>query len=138
MKDVIKSIAEANGWEFVYGRSDFHNLYDGLDNGAIVLFLDPLQSSDQLGERGNTEAVNWSGSFLLCMDSDIDEGGYEDRYDKYIGPITGGAEKIFKNAIKCMPDYTITSWRATEIINSMDFNADGRSITFIIEQLINE
>lgn len=138
MKNVFKTIAESNGWAFRYGRSDFNNLYDEIDDGTVVMFLDPLTSNEVLGERGNTESINWSGSFLLCMDSSINEGDYETRYDKYIDPLTRGAVEQFKNDVRCLSDFTITSFRTTEIINSFDFNVDGKSVAFTIEQLINE
>lgn len=138
MKDKLKAIATANSWGFTYGRSDFYNLYDGVPDGSVLMFLDPLSSSDILGERGNTEAISWSGKFLLSMSSNIDEIDYEERYTKYIGPITAGAFKAFKAALRCERDYVIKSITSTEVINSGDFNVDGLAVSFIIEQQINE
>lgn len=135
MKDLIKNIAEANGWGFTYGRADFHNLYDGYDDGGIILFLDPLSSDEQIGERGNTEAVNWSGSLLLCMSSNLNEQDYETRYETYIGPLTSGAWDTLKMALRCEANYSLISARTTEVINSMDFNVDGLSVSFVIREL---
>lgn len=138
MKDVLKAIAVANSWGFTYARSDFHNLYDAVPDGGVLMFLDPLTSSEILGARGNTEAIRWSGSFLLSMSSNIDELDYEERYTKYIGPVTAGAYKAFKAALKCERNYLVISLGTTEVINSQDFNVDGLAVSFIIEEQVNE
>ncbi len=134
MKDIFQQICTANNIELVYGRDDFNNLYDDVDDGKVVMFLRPLQTSENFGEYGNTESIDWSGSFILCMDSNLDEIDYDTRYEKYIKPITQGAYKAFKSALVCLPTYSIQSLRTVEVINSFDINADGLAVEFLINE----
>lgn len=138
MKELLESVATSNNWGFSYGREDFHNLYKGLNVNTPLMFLDPIISDDDINERGRTESINWSGQFLISVSSKISEKDYETRYAKYIKPIAAPAVKLIKDFFKCQNDYSIIKWRATEVINSGDFNADGLAISFLIRQYVNE
>lgn len=134
MKSILKQFAEANDIKFIYARADFQNLYDGVHDNGVIMFLDPLQSSENLGPRGNTESVDWSGSFLLSVSSDIDSEDYETRYEQTIKPIVDGKYSDFKQFFKCRPEISIESLKTTEVINSLDFNVDGLSVNFVIRE----
>lgn len=139
MKDILKEICKAQKWGFTYGRDDFLNLYDGVDDRSkIIMFLDPLSFTDDLNVRSITESRNHQVKFLLSVSSDFDEPDYEVRYDKYIKPLVTPALELIKNTFKCSIDYTITSLSAVEVINSGDFNVDGLAVTSVIRQDVNE
>ena len=138
MKDFIKQIAESNGWGFSYGREDFHNLYDGLDDDIPVIFLDPVKFRESFNERGRVDFVEYDIKMLVSVSSNFNECDYETRYDNYILPIAAGAYKTIKNAFKCSPDTFVKSSNATEVINSGDFNVDGLAITLVVKSYIND
>lgn len=134
MKDFFEALAATNGWAFDYARADFHNLYDGVADDTVLLMLDPLTSNEALGERGDTQSINWQGTLLLCLNSSIDEIDYNERYKKYIQPLTAGAYQTLKAALKCSNTFTLISAQTTEIINTLDLNCDGLSVSFTIRE----
>lgn len=137
MKDFIENFASENGFIFEYGRTDFLNLYDGdHDSDAVFLFLDPLSSSKSYGQGGTVDSISWSGYFLLCKSSSLNEEDYNYRYENYIKPMIEETLLKFEKALRCSLDYTIESLSTTEVINSdaLDFNFDGVSVNFTIRE----
>lgn len=131
-KDKFEALALANGWRFVHARRDYQNLTDvlafvsdsleGYGSGETILFLDPV-IVDGSSNDGNV----YSGNLMVLTKSDIDET-YESKYTKYIEPLKEVIFGTFKNNVRC--DFKINQWRAIEVINVFDLNADGLSVQF--------
>lgn len=133
MKDVLKSIAVDNGWVFDYARSDYHNIFDKKEQkNTIHLFVDPLQTGKLRGDNGSLERLVYSGSMMLLYSSNLSEGNYEERYEKYIKPIIDTQIKVVEDALLCEHQATIESWNELEVINIFDYNFDGVIVTFKI------
>lgn len=131
MYDLLKEICAANNWFFHYGRKDFHNLkHTGRKETSSNVFLDPVQIRDNDNDAGTTESKVHSGSFMFLYSSDIDEPGYEDRYEKYIKPIVQGYLQIIKDYLQCEQDVTVDLWQTVEVINVFDWNGDGVIVTY--------
>lgn len=133
MKEIVKAIAAAHGWVFVYGRKDFLNLYDEIEQKNVShLFVEPSEISDNDNDMGIVESKTYSGYITFLYSSDIDEASYEDRYDKYIKPILDGDLATLKHEIRCGQEVLITQWKTTEVINVFDHNLDGLILTYNI------
>lgn len=133
MKDILKSVSDAEGWEFIYARRDYQNLFDEEPvANQVYIFLDPVTISDVNNDYGTPEYEKHSGTFMVVSSSDIDEGSYEIRFDKYIKPILDNSILSIREAIYCENDVKIDVWKKTEIINALDFNFDGVVVEFQI------
>lgn len=131
MKEIIEQIAAANGWGFEYGRKDFLNLFNEVeDKSKVYIFLEPSVIEDNDNDTGLTESQTFSGFMTVVYSSDIDEESYEARYENYIKPIVSEAVKTLKEEIRCGQDVTFTQWKKTEVINIFDYNLDGVIITY--------
>ena len=131
-KDKFEMLALANGWRFIHARRDYQNLTDALSFiddavegygvGETILFLDPV-----IYDATSTDGVVYSGNFMVLTKSDIDDT-YENKYAKYIEPLKQEILGSFKNNVRC--SFEIKQWRAIEVINVFDINADGLSVQF--------
>jgi hypothetical protein len=149
MYELIKNITTNNKINFMYGSKDFQNLYDSdsmigddfdasdfdfgdFDTGQIrpVLFLDPIQITENSGEYNIVESTIYEGSFMLVLSSDIGEEDYNSRYEKYIKPMVNTYIKLIKEDIICNGNFLINTWRMVEVINAFDFNGDGIIVTY--------
>lgn len=132
MHDILKAVADDNGWPFIYGRSDFQNLHEDIESVDLThLFLDPLQISERIDdESGEILGKTYSGAFMLVRSSDIDEIDYEERYQKYIKQIIDTDVDVIRNWIKCGYNVSFESWQITEVINMFDYNLDGIIVQF--------
>jgi len=137
MKEIIEAIATANGWSFVYGRKDFNNLFNEIEQENIShLFLEPPAIEDIHNDMGIVEKKAYSGFLTIGYSSDIDEEDYEARYDKYIKPIIDGVLSTLKHEIRCGQEVVILLWKTTEFVNVFDYNFDGVILEYNI--LIDE
>jgi hypothetical protein len=134
MYDLLKAIAVANSYSFIYGRADYQNLHDELETGLEYIFLDPVVIDEQFDEFNRVEASTYSGSFMILVSSDIDKGDYDARYIDEIKPIIDGALVIIKEALKCGGSVDFNSWRQVEVINLFDYNLDGVTVTYNITE----
>ena len=137
MYNLIKEICETNEWVFNYARTDFSNLYDGdeqVGDTTPLVFLDPVQITESFGDMNDLETTNYAGSMMILLSSDLDEEDYDIRYQKYIKPLINTTLNVIKDGIKCDGIYSIITWRTTEIINALDFNADGVIINYSIDE----
>lgn len=133
MYEALKAIAEANGWVFEYGRSDFQNLYEAAEKKCTPqLFLDPVEIRDIDNDTGVTEQEVHTGSFMIMYSSDLDEIDYAARYAKYIKPIIQGALKTLKESLRCGYDVTFVQWKTVEVINVFSYNFDGVMCTYVV------
>lgn len=129
MKHVIENIAEDNGWAVFYGRTDFHNLYDGEDDDKILIFLDPIaidKTFDNVTER--VDGLYYTAKMLISVSSNLDTADYQTRYDNHIKPLVDNAFKIITEHFECNFRYSITSYSILEVINSGDYNVDGIAV----------
>ncbi|MCK5344571.1 MAG: hypothetical protein KAR20_14255, partial [Candidatus Heimdallarchaeota archaeon] len=102
MYEILKAFAIAQGWVFDYGRSDFQNLFEAVEQkNKSHLFLDPVEIRKIRNDTGGVEAFGYSGNFMILYSSDIDEISYQDRYDKYIKPILSGQLDALENELIC-------------------------------------
>lgn len=133
MKEILEALAAAQGWIFDYGRADYHNLFNGIDNkGVTHVFLDPVERSKKRDDNGTVESLTYSGSFMMLYSSDIDEEGYNKRYLDYIKPIIDSQVEIVETELICNQEATIEEWKELEVINLFDQNLDGIVITYRI------
>lgn len=138
MYDILKQIALDNNWVFDYGRADFQNLYnDEPLLNAVHLFLDPVTRSIEKNESGETEALIYSGSFMLLLSSSIDVVDYNFKYENHIEPLLGAiGSDIIQNSLKCNNSINIDAWETTEIINIFDYNLDGIVVTYKVREVL--
>lgn len=133
MKEIVKAIAAAHGWVFVYGRKDFLNLYNEIEQEDVShLFVEPSEIEDVDNDSGITEAKTYSGYITILYSSSLDEEDYEARYEKYIKPIVEGDLKTLKHEIRCGQDVIFNSWKWVEVVNIFDYNFDGIILTYNI------
>ena len=133
MKEIIEAIATAHGWKFIYGRKDFNNLYNEIEEEEVShLFVEPPEIEDNENDMGIIESKTYSGFVTILYSSDIDEEDYEARYDKYIKKIIDGDLKTLKDEIRCGQDILFNQWKTTEVINLFDYNFDGVILTYNI------
>ena len=130
MYEILKEISSNNDWVFDYGRSDFHNLFNEIEQkGVTHLFLDPVKAKSNLDEYGTTESLTYSGLLMLLLSSDIDEKSYEFRKEEYINKLNGNVE-LLKEVLSCQYKLNINLWDTTEIINVFDYNLDGVIVNY--------
>lgn len=137
MYDILKNIAEvqvlgADQFGFVYARKDFANLYNEVEGTVPIIFLDPVVIDTNFGDFNTVESVTYSGTFMLVVNSDIDETDYDYRYQNYIKPLLDGALTTIKGALVCTYPVTFNTWRTQEIINILDYTLDGVIVTYNI------
>jgi hypothetical protein len=131
MYEILKALAAVENWVFEYGRTDFQNLYNGLDNKNVShLFLDPPERSKKRNDSGVVESIVYSGNFMLLYSSDIDETSYEYRYTNYIKPILDSQIAIIEEDLICEHEATLEEWKELEVINMFDQNLDGVLVTY--------
>lgn len=132
IKDKLESLATSYGWRFVHARRDYANLTQALSFvedeaqkygvGETILFLDPV-----VRDGSKTDGIVYSGNFMVLTISDLD-GTYDNKYKDMIKPITDIVLVSMVNQLRC--SYTVNQWRAIEVINVFDINADGLSVNF--------
>jgi hypothetical protein len=127
MYELLKDLADLNGWVFEYSRSDYQNLYDEMTNDKLHLFVDPITIDSTFSDSG-TESKSYSGKYMLLVSSDIDET-YKDKYINHIKPIIDTAATVIKQSFIC-DESTINKYSQVEVINIFDFNLDGVLVTY--------
>lgn len=135
MEEILRNIAQLQGWSYLYGRSDFQNLFDS-NTQEVSMFVDPIEIESEFNEAGVTEKTIHSGNFMLLLSSDIDEVDYDTRYQNYIKPLISSAMSEIKKALQCNNSVMIQRWKIVEVINMLDNNGDGIICTFQVA--INE
>lgn len=131
MKEILEAIAALNGWPFDYGRADFQNLTDIEEQKDLThIFLDPVERNKFKNDTGVTEAIEYSGSFMLLRSSSIDETDYNNRYEKYIKPVIETDLKVIEDSLNCDHEARFRLWKDIEVINIFDYNFDGILVTF--------
>lgn len=135
MEEILRNIAQLQGWSYLYGRSDFQNLFDS-DTQEVSIFVDPVEIEEEFNEAGVTEKTIHSGNFMLLLSSDIDEIDYDTRYQNYIKPLISSAMGEIKKALQCNNNVMLQRWKIVEVINMLDNNGDGIICTFQVA--INE
>jgi len=131
----LKSIAEANGWDFVAARRDYANLYqaaqlvndtiEGMEVDKSVLILDPVN-----WDRINSGEVDYSGSFMILTRSDFKKT-YEEKRILYIDPLTYIVKTKIPEILRC--EFDVLKWKGFEVVNELDLNGDGYAVTFVLK-----
>lgn len=140
--DDIKSIIDTNGWEFLYGDKATQNLMNGEISSTPNFFLLPVEKAGQLNDYNKPTFDTWTISFLLCKKSDLDGGtsaeeGKDYYYEKWLNNIKPFYRQLvdeFISSFVCLEQYTITTTKTVEIINSMDWNVDGLFVTLTVKE----
>jgi hypothetical protein len=131
MYDILKEIADNNGWGFFYGRRDFQNLQNEVENTRkIYCFLDPVIIDHNYNEYGELESSTHSGTMMMVKSSPLDED-YEDKYRERIMLMKSYELIRLTDALSCN-DITINNFRTTEVINLFDYGYDGLIINYSI------
>lgn len=131
MKEIFQAIATSLGWNFDYGRKDFHNWREVVPGDMEnYLFVDPIIRKPVYGQGGGLTSRTYSGHFMILRNSDLDEeyddtAGADGKYQLYIEPLIQEVETgVFWFEINCTYDLLI-EWEITEIINVFSENYDG-------------
>lgn len=134
MYDILKTVSAAEGWTFIYARRDHSNLFNEVETGAVHLFLDPVEITENIGDYDELVSSTYAGTFMLLISSDIDDSDYEQRYIDKIKPILDGAVETLRSALICNSSVKIVSWRKVEVINMLDYNMDGIIVTYSLTE----
>lgn len=129
MYEFLKEIAENNDFVFEYSRSDYQNLYNGMEISKIHLFVDPITIDSQFSDTGH-ETKTYTGKFMLLVSSDVDED-YKTKYNDHIKPLITDSTQIIKDSILCS-DHEINKFQTVEVINLFDVNLDGVLVNYSI------
>ncbi|MFV8339142.1 hypothetical protein ACNQGL_07710 [Flavobacterium sp. LB3P21] len=129
MYELLQLIAINNNWVFEYSRSDYQNLYNGMEISKIHLFVDPITIDSQFSDSGS-ETKTYTGKFMLLVSSDVDEA-YLTKYVDHIKPLITDSTQIIKDSILCS-DYEINKFQTVEVINLFDVNLDGILVNYSI------
>jgi hypothetical protein len=129
MYEFLKDIATINNWCFEYSRSDYQNLYDGMEINKIHLFVDPITVDSVFSDSG-VETKTYSGKMMLMVSSDVDED-YKTKYESHIKPLIDDTTQIIKQSVICA-DMEIKKFQTLEVINLFDVNLDGVLINYSI------
>ena len=141
MYEILKAISQiqigqgqnlTDQYNFTYARRDFANLYNEVEVDKPHIFLDPEVITTNFSTVNVVESNTYEGSFLLVVNSDLDEVDYDTRYQTYIKPLLDGALVQIRGALACSYPATINTWRTTEVINIFDYNLDGILVNYNI------
>jgi len=130
-KQLLETIAAGYGWGVVYARRDYQNLQDILDRinseaenyaeGETFLFVDPMQ------RKRHSTGYTYSGRFMVLTNADLADD-YATKYAQYIAPIIDIVMNKIPNKLRC--DGDVEQWQSIEVINALDINGDGLSVTY--------
>jgi hypothetical protein len=137
--DFFKEVCEINSWYFDYGVRSYLNLNDlPADNELpdnIYFLCDPVTIIDNRNEEtGVVEDTRYSGSFFFCVKSHLDQKYKDEKFENNIKPLKEKLDKLVDNHIGSCGDYSVTTWKLTEIINVFDTNVDGYLVEFEIKE----
>lgn len=131
--------------DFMYGDIYSVNLIDEnkTNNTNVKVVLFPFKKKTNYSQYNQILSREYTGSFLVMVNSHIDEGFYEQYYwEKYKNNIAGleaFLENVFLNAIvnggcgiPCN-EAVIQSVSTEQIINYLDQNYDGLLVTYSIK-----
>jgi hypothetical protein len=129
MYNFLKTLADDNLWFYEYSRTDYQNLYDGMEQDKVHLFVDPITTDSTFSDSG-FETKTYSGKLMLLVSSDVDET-YSDKYVDYIQPLMNDSLQMIKDTLLCS-DFIINKFQTVEVINLFDVNLDGLLINYNI------
>ena len=135
LKDDIKTVADSNTWGFEYGRSDFNNLIDDVEENKTYIVMDPIKVKPLYNNTGATFGHRYSGYFMMLRKSTLDNlysGSSSAKYEKHIEPLYDDVEVLKNGLTGCNGDYDI-DWDCTEIVNTFSENMDGLIVKYTIE-----
>ena len=140
--DYIEQEVEKLGWVFSYGNKANQNLIvSDLVDGEIYFLLDPVVESEGVSEYGGDGDMEYSGSFMILVKSDLDNVYHNQqeqdktmgKYNKNIKPLKTSLN-LFKNVIDCS-EYERQTWSKVEVIDEMDVNFDGLIVTYKLKSV---
>ena len=140
--DYIEQEVETLGWVFSYGNKANQNLIlSDLTEGETYFLLDIVQESETVSEFGGEGDVEYSGTFMIIVKSDLDnvyhtqqgQDKTKGKYNKNIKPLKTSVN-LFKDVIDCS-DYERQQWSKLEVINELDVNFDGLIVTYKLKKL---
>lgn len=133
MYDILKEFSLNNNIPFDYGRHDFLNLFNEIEQKNIpYIFLEPVTTSEKRNDTNIVIEREYSGNFMILFSSDIDEESYTSRYEKYIKEALGSILINLEIELSCKYYAKFLTWKKTEIINIFDYNMDGIIVNYNI------
>lgn len=130
-KELLKQIAASYGWGIVYARRDYQNLQEIVDHinaeaenyseGETFFFVDPVT------RKPHDTGYTYSGRFMVLTNSDLSDD-YNTKYDNYIAPVIDKVMREMVQKLRCHGD--VEAWQSIEVINALDINGDGLSVTY--------
>lgn len=140
LKTKLEQLAVAQGMIISYGRRDHLNLLTFADEDTTTRFtLFPLKTRYTFGvDSGNITKTTWIGTFMILQRSNLDEYYNEQKglasggkYELHIKPMFDKATSML-NSLICDNSFIVNSFEVDEVINLLDFNADGVVVSFQI------
>lgn len=139
--DVLEGYCNELDWVFSYGNSANNNLLMDVKENKVYLILDPVRTTEGISANGGDGVVNFSGSFMLIIKSNLDNVYHnqldvprtEGKYVKNIQPL-----KEHLNALKGLIDCSNlerANWSVIDAIDIFDENMDGIIITYSLNYL---
>ena len=127
----LENYATSKGWGYEYARRDYQNLIDATDFVADAIegygIGETMMIVDPIVRGGETDNITYKGSLMILTKSDLDDD-YSSRKTKYIDPLLEIAFNEMKHPLQC--NFDINKWEVIELINMLDWNADGIMITY--------
>lgn len=140
MTDIVRifqNYAEANEMIFHYGTKYVTNLLGGSSttewtgNPQDIYFL--MDSRKGTGVKGELalEYMRWTGNFILCKHSDLDQEFFNEQDGKYqnnIEPLITAFKALF-NSFACS-DVEVEEMEFNDITDYLDINMDGIAVRY--------
>ena len=136
---VFNSHVDTLGWYFTYGNKENQNLLQSdMVTDAVYFLLDPVNRNPIPSKFGGVSVVEYTGSFLLVVKSDMDntyggDGVKVGKYELNIKPLLTKLE-LLKSSLQC-DNYNVQAWSNTDIVNALDVNMDGLVVTYKVSKL---
>lgn len=134
LKSDFETIANSQSWGFEYGRADFNNLIDDVEENKTYIVMDPVKVKPLYNNVGTTFGYRYSGYFMMLRKSTLDNiysGNSTAKYEKHIEPIYDDVETLKNGLTGCNANYDI-EWECTEIVNTFNENMDGLIVKYTI------
>ena len=139
MRDDFKSVADQLEYEFKYGRKDFLNMVDNVDESKIYIYMDPPKITPERSGTGAKTGETVVGKFMMLkkgsLDAQYDESlqgeevDSDTKYQAIIKPMIPLLDAFLVGVENCGNDWEI-QYSFTEIINVDDLVMDGLLVNY--------
>ena len=141
MKDITRVFQDfclMNNINYQYGQRHCLNLLNELKCNQVYFLHDRNVRNKANTQDGTSERITFTGSVFLVVKSDCDKPFFkekmqQDKKNKYESNIEPLLELVgkFEKSFNCS-DYTLSNIQITDVVDLLDFNADGLFIEYTI------